>query len=136
MTPRSRMPAQPLGFSAEPNVTPMIDVLLVLLVTFMVALPMERQVMTSQLPPDDTGSATHVAAIVLEVSPGARYALNGRTIPAPLLATELKAVYRGRPDRTLIVKGDRSATYQEVVTAMDIARGAGVTVVGIDTRRP
>jgi biopolymer transport protein ExbD len=133
--PHPLVPAQALGFSAEPNVTPMIDVLLVLLITFMVALPTERRAMTSQLPPDEASSSTHVAGIVLEVGPGGRYALNGRAIPARQLPGELEAVYRGRPDKTLIIKGDGSARYQEVVTAMDVARGAGVTVVGIDTRR-
>jgi biopolymer transport protein TolR len=133
--PRPLVPAQTLGFNAEPNVTPMIDVLLVLLITFMVALPLQRRAMTSQLPPDEATSSTHAAGIVLEVGPGGRYAVNGRPIRAPRLTTELEAIYRGRPDKTLIVKGDRSARYQEVVTAVDVARGAGVTVVGIDTRR-
>ena len=136
MTPHPFLSAQPLGMSAEPNVTPMIDVLLVLLITFMAALPVQRRAVTGQLPPEDADSSAHAAAIVLEVGPGGRYALNGRAISAPRLATELETVYRGRPDKTLIVKGDHSLRYQEVVTALDVARGAGVTVIGIDTRRP
>jgi biopolymer transport protein TolR len=133
MTSRPRPTASPLALRAEPNVAPMIDVLLVLLIVFMAALPAQRKAMTGQLPPDEADPSAHAVGIVLEVGPGARYALNRRPIPAPRLAAELAAVYAGRPDKTLIVRGDPAARYQEVITAMDVARGAGV-VVGIETR--
>jgi biopolymer transport protein ExbD len=111
----------------------MIDVLLVLLIIFMAAIPAQRKALTGQLPPEDPGHPGQVAAIVLEVRPGGRYAVNRRAVPAAGLSATLKAIYSGRPDKTLIVKGAGAARYQEVITAIDIARGAGARVVGVDT---
>jgi biopolymer transport protein ExbD len=113
----------------------MIDVLLVLLIIFMAAIPDQRRAMTSQLPPEESDSSTEAGGLIFEVGPGGRCALNRRPIPAAKLAAELAAVYRGRPDKTLIVRGDPAVRHQEVITAMDVARGAGVTVIGVDTRR-
>lgn len=121
--------------SAEPNVTPMIDVLLVLLIIFMAAIPERRKAFDGQLPIDEPNSSAQSAAIVLEVGPGGRYAVNRRPVAASMLARELEAIFEGRPNKTLIVRGDPIARYQEVVTAVDVARGAGIQVIGIDTHR-
>jgi biopolymer transport protein ExbD len=121
--------------SPEPNVTPMIDVLLVLLIIFMAAIPEQRRAVVGQLPQDKQRATSEQVPIVLEVGPGGRYRVNTRPVPGDHLANELRAIYQNRPDKTLIVRGDRTARYQEVVTAVDVAREAGVTVVGIDTRQ-
>jgi biopolymer transport protein TolR len=121
--------------SPEPNVTPMIDVLLVLLIIFMAAIPEQRRALVGQLPQDDPSATTEHVPIVLEVGSGARYRINQQPVSSGQLANELRAIYQERPDKTLIVRGDRTARYQEVITAIDLARGAGVAVVGVDTRQ-
>jgi biopolymer transport protein TolR len=125
-------PARPHG---EMNVTPMLDVLLVLLVIFMVLAMRSRHTIDAQLPvpcaaPCDGGDAP----LVLEVRPGPTYRLNREPVPAARLAERLAAVFGGRPDAVLHVAGGEGVTYQQVIAAMDVARGAGVRVIGLAPR--
>jgi len=117
----------------EPNVTPMIDVLLVLLIIFMMVIPLSRRAIDLQLPdpnPAPTTATPSNQQIVLEVMPNQQYALNKRSIPRAVLFDSLKAVYEGRPEKILFIKGDPMVKYQEIIWAMDQARGAGVLVIG------
>ena len=130
MPPRD---AKPSPLSAEPNVTPMIDVLLVLLIIMLFIVPQQQRALTAHLA--DRDGEGPGAALVLEVGPGDRLALNQQPIPPAQLGARLRAVYAGRPDRVLMVRGDRTVRFQQVIAAMDSARGAGVRVLGIDPRR-
>jgi biopolymer transport protein ExbD len=118
---------------AEPNVTPMIDVLMVLLIIFMFMIPASQRATYANLPVPDAGSAG--TGIVLEVLPGGRLALNRQPLTIAELGPRLRAIYNRRPDKVIMIRGDGEATYQDVVTAIDVARGAGVKVVGIDPRK-
>ena len=121
------------GLVNEPNVTPMIDVLLVLLIIFMMVIPMSRRAIDLQLPDPNPQAAPPSAAsqqIVLEVMPNEVYEINNRAVPRASLFNELKSVYEGRPDKILFIKGDPTVKYQEIIWAMDQARGAGVLVIG------
>jgi biopolymer transport protein TolR len=119
------------GTMNDINMTPMIDVLLVLLVIFMIMQPMLQRSIDIQLPVEkDEPTAPTVPPIVLEMFPGGQYLLNKSPVPAALLQARLLDVYSNRPDRVLFVKADGAVKYGEVITVMDYARGAGVEVLG------
>jgi biopolymer transport protein ExbD len=121
------------GLTNEPNVTPMIDVLLVLLIIFMMVVPMARKAIDVQLP-DPTPQPTTTPStdqIVLEVCKDGAYSVNKEVVPPNRLVARLHEIYDPRPDKIIFVKGCPEAKYQDVITAMDDARGAGVKVIGV-----
>lgn len=125
------MGAHVRALNAEINVTPFLDVLLVLIITFLAAMS-ARKAMDVHLPtPCDARCEASSPAIVLEVRAGGAYYLNRAPIaPASLLDT-LRAVYLGRPEQVIQIAGHPGTTYQSVLSAMDLARAAGVKVVAL-----
>src|SRR5690606_14471833 len=122
----------------EPNVVPMIDVMLVLLIIFMMIIPMSRKAIDVQLPdpnPQVPVAPTESNQIVLEVLADGSYQINSQPVAAGGLDQRLREIYDPRPDKIIFVKGDPTLKFQEVVKAMDIARGAGVKVIGVPPKR-
>ncbi|HYJ79315.1 MAG TPA: biopolymer transporter ExbD [Longimicrobiaceae bacterium] len=123
------------GVLSDVNVTPMIDVLLVLLVIFMVVQQGLQKGLSVQIPPPDPAAPTSDhPAIVLEVEPGGGLYLNRQAVDAAELEATLTRVYAGRPEKILFVKGAESVSYGEVAGAVDAGRAAGVQVVGLVPR--
>ena len=120
------------GLNSDPNVTPMIDVLMVLLIIFMVIVPSSRKAIDVQLPDPNPQPTTvqNSTQIVLSVHKGGQFEINKEPQTLAGLAPRLKQIYDPRPDKIIFIKGDPDATYQDIIRAMDIARGAGVKVIG------
>jgi biopolymer transport protein ExbD len=116
---------------AEPNVTPFLDVLLVLLILFMFICLNQQKAIMAQLPDPSVHATDNTPTIVLEVKPNAMYAINTEPVAGAQLAARLRAIYAGRPTKTIMVRGTPGVRYQDVVTAVDIAKGAGVVAIGL-----
>ena len=122
------------GLENEINVTPMIDVLLVLLIIFMAALPALRKSIDVQLPdpnPQVQPANAKSDQIVLEVNPGGKYFINSQEVDSAGLGEKIKGIYEGRPDKIIFVKGNPQSKYGDIIHAMDVARGNGVVIIGV-----
>jgi biopolymer transport protein ExbD len=125
--------------NAEINVTPMIDVMLVLLIIFMVVTPALAGY-TAILPRAKTAAPEKEKRVTLGIDRAGNYYIEGKQtvkVPEPQLADELKKAYASRPDdHILYLKADNEAGYDRILTAIDAARVAGVRRIGAITEMP
>jgi biopolymer transport protein ExbD len=125
------------GHSADINMTPMIDILLVLLIIFMVVQQELQKGLSLQVPPietEQTGEA--VDQIVLEVLPNQGFRLNQQPVSAAALEATLTRVFAPRPRKVIFIRGEENAVYGDVVFAVDTARNAGIEITGLVPRSP
>jgi biopolymer transport protein ExbD len=122
------------GVASQPNVTPMIDVMLVLLIIFMVVTPALLAGFNAQPPvgqnlkdhPEDEENDQ-----VLGIDKDGNYYLNKKPITKTAIEAEIKRIYTNRDDHVMYLKADKDLPYEKVVDATDMAAKNGVTVVAM-----
>jgi biopolymer transport protein TolR len=121
---------------SEINITPLVDVVLVLLVIFMVVTPLLKQEVPIDLPLADNSRATQdLTQLTLTIAADGGVLLNSQPMLREALVTQLQAIYAERVDKTIFLEADRNLSYGQVVDVMDDCKAAGVTAIGVITKR-
>ena len=120
-----------MAAKAEPNVVPLCDVLLVLLIIFMVITPSVQRGMDAKLPETLGGSDQSIDVIVMTLHNDGKIDINKSFYEREILEGQLMTIYGPRQHKTMLIRADARVPFTNVVELMDIARGAGVEEIGI-----
>jgi len=127
------------GPKADINMTPMIDVLLVLIIIFMVITPLTPKGLEALVPqpppPNQPPNQSDQRTVVIVVDKDHKYSINSDPISEEQMGDRLEQIFKTRAERVVFVKGDPSIEFQWVAKAIDIAHGAGIDKVGLMTAK-
>ncbi len=127
------------GTMSEPNVVPLIDVLLVLIIIFMVITPRTptglKTLVPQPAPPNEKQSQPDSRTIVVQVLANGQVKINQDDVSWNDLGSRLSDIFKERADRIAFVKGDDSVEFSQVAHAIDIMRGSGIDHVGLITAK-
>ncbi len=129
-------PSSDEELKAEINVTPLVDVVLVLLIIFMVVTPLLKQEVPIELPlAEQSRGAEDAGQVTVSLAADGRRLINGEEVPADTLVERLTAMYAERPQKTIFLEADRTLSHGAVVDLMDDCRAAGIVQIGVITKK-
>ena len=125
------------GVKSDINVTPLVDVMLVLLIIMMLVAPMLQQGVAVRLPTatNTTDKPETQEQTVLAVAKDGSFFLNAKPVTENDMATRLNEILENKKEKIVLIKADEEATYSDVMSAMDQLRNAGIEDIGLITER-
>ena len=126
------------GAKATPNIVPLIDILLVLLIIFMVIQPRIPNGLDALVPQPnpnpETANEPDVRTVVVSIDAGGQLKINQDPVEKAYLAARLEEIFKTRAERVMFVRGDPEITFGTVAEVIDIAKGAGIDKIGLITQ--